>query len=281
MKILMSVLSWIPLRLLRAISAIIGVIAYFISSRRRRITRVNLRLAFVREPAWRRELRAMQHFVVLAQSLADRAWIWRGSKATVKSRIKIHGLAMIPKDRPIVLLAPHMVGLDAAWSRLAIEGLTLTTLYQPQRNPDNDALILSCRLRHGDVRCYSRHAGIRKTLSDLKAGRMFYCLPDMDFGPKDALFVPLFGQPAATLTVLPKLARISHALIIPVITHMSSNGYQITIESPWEDLDKMPLETACRRMNAAVEGWAVEAGAEYLWSHRRYKTRPANAASLY
>jgi len=131
------------------------------------------------------------------------------------------------------------------------------------------------------VRCYSRHAGIRKTLSDLKAGRMFYCLPDMDFGPKDALFVPLFGQPAATLTVLPKLARISHALIIPVITHMSSNGYQITIESPWEDLDKMPLETACRRMNAAVEGWAVEAGAEYLWSHRRYKTRPANAASLY
>lgn len=281
MKILMTLLAWLPLQVLRVGAAIFGVLAYLLLHHRRKITRVNLSLAFARESTWRRELRCIQHFVALAQSLADRAWIWRGSQASIKSRITLQGLEILPRNRNIVLLAPHMVGVDAAWTRLAIEGLPLTGLYQPQRHPKKDALIRSCRLRRGNVRCYSRHAGIRNILNDFKDGRMFYCLPDMDFGPKDALFVPLFGQQAATLTVLPKLARISRALIIPVITRMTSSGYHITIEPPWQDLDQMPLHTACRRMNAAVEGWAIEAGAEYLWSHRRYKTRPKDAASLY
>jgi Kdo2-lipid IVA lauroyltransferase/acyltransferase len=281
MTLLFSLLAWLPLPILRGFAALIGALFYVLSARRRRITRINLRLAFPRGAGWRIELRTLQHFVVMAQSLLDRAWLWCGSAATVKARVKIEGLNLIAPNRKIILLVPHMVGLDAGWTRLALEGLAMTTLYQPQRNPHNDALIRDFRLKHGNVCARSRHEGIRKTLADIKEGRLFYCLPDMDFGPKDALFIPLFGEEAATITVVPKLARMTNALVIPVITRMSSSGYEISIEVPWSGLDDMTVEQACRRMNAAIEGWAMAAGPEYLWSHRRYKTRPEGKPPLY
>jgi Kdo2-lipid IVA lauroyltransferase/acyltransferase len=280
-RLLFVLMSWTPLRLLRLLSGALGMVGYAASARRRRIARVNLRLAYAREAAWRVELRTLLHFVALLQSLADRAWLWRCSADTVKARVRIEGAHLIPKDTPVILLVPHLAGLDAGWTRLAIEGLPMTTLYQPQRNKIYDAMIHRYRLRHGDVKAWSRHEGIRKTLADMKAGRLFYCLPDMDFGPKDALFVPLFGQPAATVTVVPKLARLAHAVVVPIVTRMTAAGYEVRVQMPWSGLDDLTVEQACRRMNAAVEGWAIDAGPEYLWSHRRYKTRPEGAAPLY
>ncbi len=281
MNLFMKCLAVLPLPVLRALGWLLGTAVYLGSGRRRRIARTNLRLAFRQASADRIEGLVRGHFIALAQSLLDRAWLWHGSEALVRSRITVHGAHTLAAHERIIMLAPHMVGVDMGGSRLAMEGRPMTTLYQPQRNQAMDAAILAGRKRFGNVTVYSRQEGVRKTLTDMKAGYMFYCLPDMDFGPKDAVFVPLFGELAATLTVLPKLARLAKAVVVPVITRMTRDGYDIHVETAWTDMAQMDVEQAARRMNAAVEGWALAAGPEYLWSHRRYKTRPEGGASIY
>jgi Kdo2-lipid IVA lauroyltransferase/acyltransferase len=285
MNSVLHLLSWLPLPLLRVLGALLGTLVYVASSRRRRITRTNLRLALASQAASHRiklESLTWLHCVRLAQSLLDRAWMWKASERTVRERIKIEGLAQIPKDTPVILLVPHLVGLDAALCAALLAGLRITGFYQPQRNPKYDKIIYEGRMRFGDLRAYARQDGIRKVLIDMRTEkRLFYCLPDMDFGPKDSVFVPLFNEPAATLTVLPKMAKLTGAVVVPLIARMNAGGYRITVETPWSGMADMGIEEGCRRMNAAIEGWAMAAGAEYLWSHRRYKTRPPGERALY
>jgi Kdo2-lipid IVA lauroyltransferase/acyltransferase len=284
MNALLRILSWWPLPVLRALGAVAGSLLYLVSARRRRITRTNLRLALAsRQKSNRLTLETLTwlHCVRMAQSILDRAWMWKSPQATVNNRIKLEGTAQIPKDKPVILLVPHLVGLDAAVCAMLIAGYRLSGFYQPQRNPKFDKIVREGRMRFGDSRPYARQEGVRKLITDMREGRLFYCLPDMDFGAKDSIFVPLFGEPAATLTVLPKMARLTGAVVVPLIARMTVGGYRVTVETPWSGMDKMDIEEGCRRMNAAIEGWAIAAGAEYLWSHRRYKTRPPGERPLY
>jgi Kdo2-lipid IVA lauroyltransferase/acyltransferase len=284
MNALLRALSWLPLPLLRGLGAVVGSLLYVFSGRRRRIIRTNLKLARAsRQKSDRIALEALTwlHCVRITQSALDRAWMWKASEKTVRDRIKLEGLAQIPRDKPVILLVPHLVGLDAALCAVLLAGLKITGFYQRQRNPRVDKLVFEGRTRFGDLRAYARQEGVRKVLVDMREKRMFYCLPDMDFGPKDSIFVPLFGEPAATLTVLPKMARLSGAVVVPLIARMSAGGYRVTVETAWSGMESMDIEEGCRRMNAAIEGWAMDAGAEYLWSHRRYKTRPPGERPLY
>jgi KDO2-lipid IV(A) lauroyltransferase len=281
---LLRLLALLPLPLLRALGAALGTVVYAASGRRRRITRTNLKLALAsRQKRDRLTLEALTwlHCVRMVQSILDRAWMWKGSEKSVRDRIKLEGLGHLPKDRPVILLVPHLVGLDAALCAVLLAGLKVTGFYQRQRNPKYDKIIYAGRMRFGDLRAYAREDGVRKVILDMRQNRVFYCLPDMDFGPKDSIFVPLFGEPAATLTVLPKMAKLTGAVVVPLVSRMTLGGYRITVEMPWSGMDAMSVEEGCRRMNAAVEGWAMAAGAEYLWSHRRYKTRPEGERPLY
>jgi KDO2-lipid IV(A) lauroyltransferase len=284
MNALLRLLSWLPLPVLRALGGVFGTLLYIASGRRRRITRTNLKLALAsRQKADRFKVEALTwlHCVRMTQSVLDRAWLWKSREKTVRERIKLEGLAQIPKDKPVILLVPHLVGLDAALCAVLLAGLKITGFYQRQRNPKYDKIVFEGRMRFGDLRAYAREDGVRKVILDMREKRLFYCLPDMDFGPKDSIFVPLFGEPAATLTVLPKMAKLAGAVVVPLVARMTATGYRVTVEMPWSGMDAMSVDEGCRRMNAAVEGWAMDAGPEYLWSHRRYKTRPEGERSIY
>jgi Kdo2-lipid IVA lauroyltransferase/acyltransferase len=284
MNALLRVLAWFPLPLLRGLGALLGTLLYLLSGRRRRITRINLNLALASRKKGNRiqvEVLTWLHCVRMTQSVLDRAWLWKGSQRQVRDRVKLEGLTQIPKNKPVILLVPHLVGLDAALCAVLLAGLKVTGFYQRQRNPKFDEIVFEGRMRFGDLRAYAREDGVRKVILDMRENRLFYCLPDMDFGPKDSVFVPLFGEPAATLTVLPKMVKLTGAVVVPLVARMTAGGYRITIEMPWSGMDEMDVEEGCRRMNAAVEGWAIAAGPEYLWSHRRYKTRPAGERPLY
>ncbi len=108
-------------------------------------------------------------------------------------------------------------------------------------------------------------------------------LPDMDFGIKNAEFVPFFGIPAATLTAPARIAALTHAKVIPVVATMLPNyqGWRITIHPAWENFPGDDILAATRYMNAFLEQQIRLTPAEYLWSHRRFKTRPPGETNLY
>ena len=156
-------------------------------------------------------------------------------------------------------------------------------MYANQKDPRFGALLLKGRSRFGDQRLVSRQEGIRATLSAMRAGRPFYYLPDQDYGPKDALFVPFFGVPAATVPGLARLARIAGARVVPCVTRMlpGSGGYALGIEPPWENFPSGDDAADTRRMNAYIERRVLEMPEQYFWMHKRFKTRPAGEARFY
>ena len=182
--------------------------------------------------------------------------------------------------RPVILLAPHFVGLDAAWSIPTLDRRMLS-IYARQKNRLFDAALRAGRMRFNDPVLLSRQDGVRAALRELAKCLPFYYLPDMDFGPRDAVFVPFFGIPAATVTAVSRRARLAGTSVLPVVKRMTDAGYEVTIEAPWEAFPGESDTEDARRLNAWIEAKVRENLEQYHWLHKRFKTRPPGEAPVY
>ena len=271
----------------------LAFLARHLAKRRMHIARTNLRLCF---PDWSQEQVeqiTQQQMRYFTQALVDRSLFWFGRKEALFSHIQtrdeqyLH--AALAQNRPMIILAPHFVGLDAGGVRFNADHPTVS-MYQRQSNPVFDQLMLEGRNRSGQAYLYSRHDGVRKLIKLLRENIPLYYLPDMDFGRKDAIFAPFFGQEAATLTALPKLANLTQALIVPCVTRIDPDSMQrgktryiMQYYPAWDGYpDSVGDEAqAVRFMNAFIEARISEDPAQYLWMHKRFKTRPEGVAGVY
>jgi KDO2-lipid IV(A) lauroyltransferase len=144
-----------------------------------------------------------------------------------------------------------------------------------------DRIFLRARTRFGNPVLVSRQEGMRSVLRVLRTGKAFYFLPDMDFGRRDSIFSPFFGVPTATITALPRLARLANAKVIPAVTRQDGEGYLVKFYPPWEDYPSGDLEADVRRMNAFIEDRVREMPEQYFWAHKRFKTRPPGEPNPY
>ena len=275
-------LHWFPLPVIRAVGAFVGVMLYVAIPSRRHIVMTNLRLCFPgRDEAWRRGI-MRRHFIGFGRSALDRALFWWAPEARLRRLITLHGAEHLkdPAGRPTILLAPHFVGLDAAGVMMTMS-TPLVSIYSRQKNPVFDARLLAGRLRFNEPLLLSRQDGMRRVLKALKDGYPFFYLPDMDFGAKDAVFVPFFGVPAATITGVSRLAKLSNARVVPCIARMTPAGYDVTLMPPWENYPGESLEADTQRMNTFIESEVLTMPDQYFWSHKRFKTRPPGEKGVY
>jgi KDO2-lipid IV(A) lauroyltransferase len=226
---------------------------------------------------------AHKHFQDYARSIFERSLLWWAPVERLRRLIHIE--PAVPQAEmesgPTILLCPHFVCLDIAG--VASRVIPLSTIYAPQKNKAFDELLRRGRERYGPVRLITRREGIKPILRALRDGLPYFMLPDMDFGEKDAAFVPFFGVPASTLTALPRLAATTGAKVIPVIATFMPNykGWRVVFYPKWENYPGEDMLEATRRMNAFIEERVREAPAEYFWTHKRFKTRPPGEPSLY
>jgi KDO2-lipid IV(A) lauroyltransferase len=105
----------------------------------------------------------------------------------------------------------------------------------------------------------------------------------MDFGPRDAVFVPFFGVQAATITGLARLTAISKAVVVPLITRQlpGGEGYVARFYPAWENFPSGDDIADARRMNAFIEARVREMPEQYYWVHKRFKTRPEGEPAIY
>jgi len=275
---------FLPLGLQAAIGDLAGSVLYWLIPERRHVTRVNLRKCFPQLAEGERERIARAHFRAFSRSVIERGLLWWGSRERVMRLIRVEGLERVRalQGTPVILFVPHFVGMDAAYTRLCCE-LDMVGMYSRQKDPALSRLLWRGRNRFGDQRPVSRQEGVRPLVAGMKEGRPLYYLPDQDYGRRDAVFVPFFGVPAATITGLPRMARIAGAKVLPCIVRMlpGGGGYVVRIEAPWEDYPSGDLEADTRRMNAYIESRIPEMPEQYLWMHKRFKTRPEGEAGLY
>ena len=122
------------------------------------------------------------------------------------------------------------------------------------------------RSRFNDPLLLSRQDGVRQALRALRERLPFYYLPDMDFGARDAIFVPFFDVPAATVTAPARLAALSGARVVPCVTRMTQDGYEVELYPAWDDFPGDDVAAATRRMNQFIEQRVLEMPEQYLWT---------------
>jgi KDO2-lipid IV(A) lauroyltransferase len=280
----MWLLHFLPLPVLGRFGNFIGSILFWILPSRRHITLTNLRLCFPEKSEAERRTIAKQHFQAYARSVFERSILWWSPEARVRKLIRVE--PGVPLDLiatgPVILLCPHFVSLDVAGIGLVLQ-TPICSIYAPQKNAVFDEALKNGRNRFGLVRLLSRAEGVKPIIRAMREGYGFLMLPDMDFGIKDAEFVPFFGIPAATLTAPARISAATNAKVVPVIATMLPNyqGWRVTVHPAWENYPGYDIVAATRYMNAFLEEQIRLTPAEYFWSHRRFKTRPDGQADLY
>jgi KDO2-lipid IV(A) lauroyltransferase len=191
-------------------------------------------------------------------------------------------VAALSDATPTVLFAPHFMGLDVGWTALTLRlPLHFTTIFTPQSNAAVDAWVAKGRQRFGHVRLFRREDGVKPIVAALRQNELLYLLPDMNFGPNESIFVPFYGEQAATVPSLSRFAKLGRARVVPVITRMTEAGYEVVVHPAWADFPTDDAEADTATMNQRLEVFINTMPDQYFWVHKRFKTRPVGAPELY
>jgi KDO2-lipid IV(A) lauroyltransferase len=278
--------QWLPLAVQAALGSAFGRLGWHVARSRRRVALRNLELCFPELPADERERLARAHFRWLGRSLLERGLLWYASPGRLRRLIHVEGDVQLAErsERPVMWLVPHFMGLDVAGaSVLLFQKRKGISIYQRQSNAVLDRALRRGRLRLGNAEIFERDDAGRALVRAIRRGDAFFNLPDMDFGTRDAAFVPFFGVEATTLLAPSRMARALDMVVQPVVAEIlpGGAGYRVRYEEPWTDFPTEDAVADAARMNRWIESEIRRNPAQYLWVHRRFKTRPPGEPSLY
>lgn len=275
---------FLPLRIQAMAGNVAGWLAFHFARHRKRVAQRNLELCFPEKSAG--EIRRLLRLNIQASvraTLEHGLLVWAGARRLSRI-IRLEGEQHLTPHlgKPLILLAPHFVGLDMGGVRMTVH-TRIASIYSRARNPVVNHYLLRARSRFNQTVLASKHEGIRPLIKAIQSGLPFYYLPDQDYGRQESIFVPFFGIPAATVPALSRLAKVTGARVVPAITRQlpGGRGYVLQFHPAWEDFPSGDVVTDTRRMNAFIEDRIREMPEQYLWAHRRFKTRPQGEPSLY
>jgi len=277
------VMSWLPRRALWLLGGSVGSFLSLFPVRSRRFAERNLELCFPELPPGERRGLVRRHFQLSAFAMLSLCVVWFAPKWRIKRFVAMRDYRRVEdafkSGRNVILLAPHFIGLDIGAMRASFEK-NFVSMYRRARDPLLEYLFQR-RCRYGAV-VVERFASLKPVIRLIREGRPFYYLPDQDMGEKTGVFVPFFGIPAATVTALSRIAQATNAAVIPCITCIGPGGaFEVRFLPAFENFPTDDPVADARRMNAQIEQWVREMPDQYMWSYRRFKTRPNNEPQLY
>ena len=283
--IFLMLLAILPWAIQHRLATSLGNIAFDRLKSRRKTTIRNLEVCF---PEWSPEevqQHARQVFVDMMVGVFETLNAWY-SPQWFKNRVSVEGLEYLQETQSngqgVLLLGTHSTLLDAG-GYLCAQYFEPDVVYRPQNNPLLDMLIYRCRgtiykaqIDHDDMRGLIRH---------LKEGDAIWYSPDQDFGLKQGVMAPFFGVPAATVTAHRRLLKISKAVAIPLYFYrygdIKNPQYKVLIEPPVDHLPSGDEIDDATRVNKIIENQLRIAPTQYMWFHRRFKTRPEGYEKIY
>ena len=280
----LKLLVWLPQRfILKAGAAFGAMIAPLLRERRHVVTR-NLELCFPElDPVARDRLRTAV-LRDMGAMLGEFALGWMASdRKLAKLHVRVDGMehlqALREQGRGALLVGGHFSHLELC-ARLISRQLRIAGMYRRMDSDVFEFLVLRARLGYADT-MFDKDE-LRATVKYMKRGGFVWYAPDQDMRGKDSVFAPFFGIPASTITATHHLARLSGAAVVPFFhRRLPDGGYALRLEAPLADFptDDVVADTAC--VNALIERMVREAPEQYLWAHKRFKTRPPGMPPVY
>ncbi|MBG2839067.1 Kdo(2)-lipid IV(A) acyltransferase [Proteus terrae] len=289
-------LTWFGIGLLYILVLLPYPVIYWLGTRLGRFSKVflkkrvqiaerNLELCFPQMPKSEREALVNKNFESVGMGLFETGMAWFWPEWRVKRWFKVSGLENVSmiqeKGQGILLIGIHFLTLELGARIFGIHNPGVG-VYRPNDNPVMDWLQTWGRLRSNKFMIDRKD--VKGMIRSLKAGEIVWYAPDHDYGPRKSVFVSLFAvDKAATTTGTYILARTSKPALIPFTPKRlpEGKGYELIISPPVADFPVDNEENVAKAMNKVVEQEILRAPDQYMWLHRRFKTRPEGDASLY
>nr|WP_298169935.1 lipid A biosynthesis lauroyl acyltransferase [uncultured Pseudomonas sp.] len=281
---LLWLLAQLPYPLLMRLGRGLGAVMHRFAGSRRKIAARNLELCFPELSADERAQLLRENFASTGMTFFEMAISWWWPAARLRKLGQIEGLEHIrqaeAEGQGVLLMAMHFTTLEMGGGLLGMQH-GMYGMYRPHKNPLFD--YVQRRGREQRLLGAIERDDVRGMLKLLRAGGVIWYAPDQDYGAQRSIFVPLFGVPAATVTATSKFARLGKARVIPFTQERlaDGSGYRLTVHPPLADFPGESEEADCLRVNQWIEAAIRQHPEQYLWAHRRFKTRPPGETKLY
>ncbi len=277
---LLRLTASLPWRLQMALGKGLGIVFYTLLKKRRKICCINLELVFPHLTLNERKALNQQHFISLAQGFLEASLSWWGSDQTLKPLLHTEGeehlTEALKKGENILLLSAHFTSLELGGRLLTLlyPELQLHVVYRPHQNKLIEHQIAKVRTkRYGKA---ITNAQIREMLKSLKSGFPLWYAQDQSYRGKNSVVVPFFGIPTSTNSATSRFAKLSGATVIPFFTVRlgdKNDGYLLRFLPPINDFPGKNAEQDTTRINQLIESQVKEFPEQYLWTHKRFKSK--------
>lgn len=280
----LRLLAFLPHRAQQWLGRMIGLASYHLAPARREIATTNIRLCFPQFSEAEQQQLVKDSLIATAKGYVESTTGWWGNMAPYIERLQVHGLEHLQeaqaRGKGVLLLGGHFSILDFA-GPLASAVFDFNHMYRPNNDPLFDAMIERNRRRFSGA-AFSKKR-IKPMMDFIRAGNVVWYGCDQDFGPRYSVFAPFFGIQAATLTTPAWIARETGAtvLFISQFREPGDKTYSIYFSPIFENYPVADEQENAARLNEEIERMVRRYPEQYLWVHRRFKTRPEGEASLY
>ncbi|MEH6557655.1 MAG: lysophospholipid acyltransferase family protein [Oceanicoccus sp.] len=283
----LRLVSWVPLRLLRAVGRILGTVLWALNSRARRVSEENIQACFPQMDKSQRLSLVRRSMQNLGMTALEMGYVWRRSPQATLSRItqvlgQEHLVAAVSEGRGAIVLAPHLGNWEFIGPYLGLH-YQATLMYQPPKNWALDKIIFESRENTGAKLVPTNTSGVKAQWRALKKGGVVGILPDQVPPAESGAYAPFFGVPALTPTMtFNLLSRTGARAVMAYAKRIEGTGdFIMVIEPAPEGIYSSDVQVSLSAMNAGIERCVMAAPEQYQWEYKRFKRQPDGDKKFY
>ena len=274
-------LAWIPITLRLPLCRALAVLFYWLVPQRRRVVNTNIALCFPQLTEQQQRQLVRETYVSNTLSFFETAHAWCRSVDNLQFDIQgfEHFQQALADGNGVIAMSGHFGPIDILGA--LFNGKTrFSVMHRKHDNPLFNYFMTRARENFCDDTIARKD--LKGLLRVLKQGKAVWYAPDQDYGRKASVFVPFFAIPTATITMTSKLVKATGAKVIPMSAYRTADcrGFVVKFEPPMR-LGEGDDVADARAINQWLEARIQEHPAQYLWLHKRFKTRPEGEPSLY
>lgn len=277
-------LAQLPFAWQASIGKGIGLISHALARRRRHICEVNIGLCFPELTEQQQRHLVRETFISNGIGVMEVGMAWCRNPKDFAGRISITGLDNLQQahaqGRGVLLISPHFSTMEVCGSLMA-RLYPIRATYRRHKNPLFESLMTRGRQRH--FKAVIERKQVRRAFRQLKDGHVLWYAPDQDYGRRHSVFVKFFGVTAATITGTSAFANANNSPVVFLAHYRKpdNSGYQLIYSEPLENYPSGDDHADAQRINDLIEEAIRRHPEQYIWLHRRFKTRPPGMPNVY
>jgi Kdo2-lipid IVA lauroyltransferase/acyltransferase len=272
----------LPFKIQVFVGRIIGKLLYPMLVRFKAIAFENISRCFPNKEKSEVESLVRQNFEAIGISIFETANAYFATNDKVSSILKIHNehylTNALNNDQSVILLSAHFMPLMLG-SRALLLKHNIANIYRPQNNALFDEIMRKGFVNNGAVMIKTKDT--RAMLKAIKNKLPIWYAPDQDLGPDRCVFAPFFNIQTATVSATARLAKGDNTVVIPSFFIRTESGYRMEFQNPIENYPNNDPVSSASITNKILETQILQYPEQYLWIHRRFKTRPEGEREFY